>query len=29
VLAYRQSTSESERDRLYQSIEALQQQTHF
>lgn len=29
VLAYRQSTNESERDRLYQSIEALQQQTHF
>ncbi len=29
VMAYRQSTSESERDRLYQSIEALQQQTHF
>ena len=29
VMAYRQSTNESERDRLYQSIEALQQQTHF
>jgi len=29
VMAYRQSTNESERDRLYQSIEALQQETHF
>jgi magnesium chelatase subunit H len=29
VMAYRQSTNESEKDRLYQSIEALQQQTHF
>lgn len=29
VMAYRQSTNESERDRLYQSIEALRQQTHF
>ncbi len=29
VMAYRQSTNESERDQLYQSIEALQQQTHF
>jgi magnesium chelatase subunit H len=29
VMAYRQSTNESERDRLYQSIEALQQQTNF
>ena len=29
VMAYRQSTNDSERDRLYQSIEALQQQTHF
>ncbi len=29
IMAYRQSTNESERDRLYQSIEALQQQTHF
>jgi magnesium chelatase subunit H len=29
VMAYRQSTNEAERDRLYQSIEALQQQTHF
>jgi len=29
VMAYRQSANESERDRLYQSIEALQQQTHF
>lgn len=29
VMAYRQSTNESERDRLYQSIEALRQQTHL
>jgi magnesium chelatase subunit H len=29
VMAYRQSTNESERDRLYQSIEALRQETHF
>lgn len=29
VMAYRQSTSETERDNLYQSIEALRQQTHF
>jgi magnesium chelatase subunit H len=29
VMAYRQSTNESERDRLYQSIETLKQQTHF
>ena len=29
VMAYRQSTNESERDRLYQSIEAIRQQTHF
>jgi len=29
VMAYRQSTNESERDRLYQSIEALRAQTHF
>ncbi len=29
VMAYRQSNSETERARLYQSIEALQQQTHF
>jgi magnesium chelatase subunit H len=29
VMAYRQSTKEAERDRLYQSIEALQQQNHF
>jgi len=29
VMAYRQSANESERERLYQSIEALQQQTHF
>jgi magnesium chelatase subunit H len=29
VMAYRQSTNESERNRLYESIEALQQQTHF
>jgi len=29
VMAYRQSTNESERDRLYQSIEELSQQTHF
>jgi magnesium chelatase subunit H len=29
VMAYRQSTSESERIRLYESIEELRQQTHF
>ncbi|HEU4836941.1 MAG TPA: cobaltochelatase subunit CobN [Pyrinomonadaceae bacterium] len=29
VMAYRQSTNESERDQLYQSIEALRQETHF
>jgi magnesium chelatase subunit H len=29
VMAYRQSTSESERMRLYESIEAVRQQTHF
>lgn len=29
VMAYRQSSDESERDRLYQSIEALRQEAHF
>src|SRR6185369_4361868 len=29
VMAYRQSTNESERERLYQSIEALRQEAHF
>src|SRR5689334_19579867 len=29
VMAYRQSTNESERTRLYESIEALQQEAHF
>ncbi|HSE19043.1 MAG TPA: cobaltochelatase subunit CobN [Pyrinomonadaceae bacterium] len=29
VMAYRQSTSESERDRLYQSIETLSRETHL
>ncbi|HET6973021.1 MAG TPA: cobaltochelatase subunit CobN [Pyrinomonadaceae bacterium] len=29
VMAYRQSTNESERDQLYQSIEALRQQANF
>jgi magnesium chelatase subunit H len=29
VMAYRQSTSEPERTRLYQSIEALSRETHF
>ena len=29
VMAYRQSTNESERDRLYQSIEALRHESHF
>lgn len=29
VMAYRQSTNESERDRLYQSIETLQHDSHF
>ena len=29
IMAYRQSTSESERSRLYESIEELQAQTHF
>jgi len=29
VMAYRQSTNETERSRLYESIEALRQQTHF
>ena len=29
VMAYRQSTSESERDRLYQSIESLSRETHL
>jgi magnesium chelatase subunit H len=29
VMAYRQSTNESEQERLYQSIEALRQEVHF
>jgi len=29
VMAYRQSTNESERDRLYESIEALSRETHL
>ena len=29
VMAYRQSTNEAERTRLYESIEAVRQQTHF
>ena len=29
VMAYRESTNESERDRLYQSIEALSRETHL
>ncbi|HET6854250.1 MAG TPA: cobaltochelatase subunit CobN [Pyrinomonadaceae bacterium] len=29
VMAYRQSTNDSERDRLYQSIEALREEAHF
>lgn len=29
VMAYRQSTNESERDRLFESIQALQQQVHL
>jgi magnesium chelatase subunit H len=29
VMAYRESTNETERDRLYASIEELRQQTHF
>jgi magnesium chelatase subunit H len=29
VMAYRQSTNESERDRLYESIEVLRQEAHF
>jgi magnesium chelatase subunit H len=29
VMAYRQSTNESERSRLFESIQALQQEAHF
>jgi magnesium chelatase subunit H len=29
VMAYRQSTNDAERSRLYESIEALRQEAHF